>query len=121
MNFIGNLSIKYKLLIGYLGAFVIFLALGGWIVYSVMRQAIETNIESELNNTTKAILNMVSTATDVSIKNYLRAVAEKNLDVVEKFYQLYQQGGLERNRSQATCDSCFVKSAHRRYRLYLLP
>jgi len=92
MNIFRNLSIKYKLLIGYLGTVVVFLTLGIGVVYPVMRQAIEANIESELNNTTKAILSMVKTATDVSIKNYLRAVAEKNLEVVESFYQLAQQG-----------------------------
>lgn len=94
MKFFRNLSVKYKLLIGYLGAFAFFLVLGMMVVYPVMRQAIEANIESELNNTTRAILSMVSTATDVSIKNYLRAVAEKNLDIVASFYQLAQQGEL---------------------------
>ncbi|MBV5319115.1 MAG: cache domain-containing protein, partial [Desulfobulbaceae bacterium] len=94
MKIFGNLSIKYKLLFGYLGVFIVFLTLGGLVIYPVVRQVIEANIESELNNTTKAILSMVRTATDVSIKNYLRAVAEKNLDVVESFYQIYQQGGM---------------------------
>jgi len=37
---------------------------------------------------------MVKTVADVSIKNYLRAVAEKNRDVVENCYRLYQEGKL---------------------------
>lgn len=94
MKFFRNLSVKYKLLIGYLGTFSIFLLLGVLVVYPVMHQTIETNIESELSTTTSAILSMVSTATDVSIKNYLRAVAEKNLEIVASFYRLAQQGTL---------------------------
>ncbi len=94
MKFFRNLSVKYKLLIGYLGGVAFFLVLGVLVVYPVMRQAIETNIENEHSNTTSAILSMVSTATDVSIKNYLRAVAEKNLEIVAAFYQLAQQGVL---------------------------
>jgi signal transduction histidine kinase/CheY-like chemotaxis protein len=91
---IGNLSIRSKLLLGYLTPFVLFFVTAALILYPLVRRTIETNIESELNNTTKTILSMVKTAADASIKNYLRAVAEKNKDIVEASYRLYQQGVL---------------------------
>ena len=92
LKHIGNLSIRSKLLLGYLTPFILFFVTGALILYPFVRRTIEANIESELNNTTKTILSMVKTAADASIKNYLRAVAEKNRDIVEASYRLYQQG-----------------------------
>jgi two-component system NtrC family sensor kinase len=88
---IANLSIRSKLLLGYIAAFVIFLAISSLIVYPIIKKSIEANIESELNNSTNTILNMVKASADASIKNYLRAVAEKNKDIVEQSYELYKQ------------------------------
>jgi len=42
--------------------------------------------KNELNNTTQMILNMVKTSVTVSIKNHLRAVAEKNKEIVHSLY-----------------------------------
>ena len=97
LKHIGSLSIRSKLLLGYLTPFVLFFVTGALILYPLVRRTIEANIESELNNTTKTILSMVKTAADASIKNYLRAVAEKNRDIVEASYRLYQQGVLSEN------------------------
>jgi hypothetical protein len=87
-----DLSIRSKLLIGYLTAGTFFFAIVGLWIHSIVKQTIEANIESELNNTTKIILSMVKTAADASIKSYLRAVAEKNRDVLEGFYKQYERG-----------------------------
>jgi PAS domain S-box-containing protein len=56
-------------------------------VYSFVRLTIEENIESELQQSTNILLNMVETAAEVSLKNYLRATAEKNLEITNFFYQ----------------------------------
>ncbi len=93
-KYFGSLSIRSKLLLGYLAPFMVFMITGALLLYPLVRRTIETNIESELNNTTKTILSMVKTTADVSIKNYLRAVAEKNRDIVESCYRLYEQGKL---------------------------
>ena len=68
--------------------------LAGWIMSSVIRSVIETSIESELSNSTTTILNLIESTTNASIKNLLRATAEKNLDIVRDFYIRYQQGEL---------------------------
>ena len=56
-------------------------------VYLFLRKNIEDNIQSELHNTTGMIRNMVKTAATVSIKNYLRAVAEKNGEIVAGLHE----------------------------------
>ena len=94
LKYIGSLSIRAKLLLGYLTPIVAFLVTGSLLLYPLVRRTLEANIESELNTTTKTILSMVKTAADVSIKNYLRAVAEKNRDIVEDCYRLYREGKL---------------------------
>jgi PAS domain S-box-containing protein len=87
-----NLRVRHKLLFSYSAAFIVVLSLSSMVMYGVMRQTIQANIERELTNSTSALLNMVRTAMSVSIKNYLRAAAEKNLEMVQYFYHRYQRG-----------------------------
>ncbi|MGA6926141.1 MAG: cache domain-containing protein, partial [Desulfosarcina sp.] len=82
----ADLRIHYKLLISYYAVFVVSLSIGSAVIYSFVKEVIETNIESELTNTTQTILNMVRTSAGVSIKNHLRAVAEKNKEIAQHFY-----------------------------------
>lgn len=96
-----DLPIRFKLLIVYSAVFVLSLTLVSLIIHAVMRKTLEENIESELQNSTIALLNMVRTAADVSIKNHLRAVAEKNREVVDHFYQEYVQGILDETEAKA--------------------
>ena len=89
-----NLGIRAKLLAGYITGFVLFFAISGVTIYPVMQNLIEANIESELTHNTEIIQSMVKATADASVKNYLRAVAEKNKDIVEQVYGLYKQGAL---------------------------
>ncbi len=72
-------------------------------VNSVVKKTIESNIESELKNSTSAILNLVKTSASVSIKNYFRATAEKNRDILSFFHEKYKKGelSLEEAKKQA--------------------
>lgn len=90
--FFRDLPISLKLLVSYSSVFVLTMLLGGVVIYSFVRNAIEANIESELKNTTATILSMVRTAANTSIKNYLRAVAEQNLEIIEHIYKKQQHG-----------------------------
>nr|WP_170299838.1 cache domain-containing protein [Desulfobacter hydrogenophilus] len=73
-------------------------------IYVYVRNNIEDRIESELTNTTAMIYNMVNTSVNVAIKNHLRAVAEKNLDILNDLYQKSLAGALSREdaRKRAT-------------------
>ncbi|MDM8552333.1 cache domain-containing protein [Desulfobacterales bacterium HSG2] len=103
-DFIRNLRIRHKLQLAYSCVFILAFAVGGMIIFSFVRDTIEKNIESELKNTTSAMLNMVRTSASVSVKNYLRAVAEKNRDIAGHFHGLYTRGELteEEAKSMAT-------------------
>jgi len=84
--------LRHKLLFYYSLLFFLSLSLGFATVYAITRDTIEKSIESELHNTTTTIYNLVTTSLTVSIKNYLRGVAEKNLEIINSTYQDFQNG-----------------------------
>lgn len=87
-----NLPIRYKMLFSYSTVFMLIIMISSSVIYSIVRDTIKANIESELKNTSAAILNMVQISASVAIKNHLRAVAEKNLEMVRHLYGLYSKG-----------------------------
>jgi PAS domain S-box-containing protein len=64
------------------------------------------------------MLNMVQTTVSVSIKNYLRAVAEKDLEMVKHLYSLYQKGEFTEAQARQLAESLLLEPAHRHHRLY---
>ena len=96
-----NWGIRHKLLGGYTFIFILSILIGGTIIDYKVRATIEANIESELKNATATIKNMVKTAATTSIKNHLRAVAEKNKEIVGHIYQEYVSGALTLDQAKA--------------------
>ena len=97
----ADLRIRDKLLISYSAVFLLTLTIGTTIIFFFVKTTIEGNIESELKNTTQTILNMVRTAASVSIKNHLRAVAEKNREIAQHFYDKAKAGVISMEDAQA--------------------
>ena len=102
--FLSSLQIRYKFLISFALIFFLSMFLCNLFIYVYVRNNIEDRIESELTNTTAMIYNMVNTSVNVAIKNHLRAVAEKNLDILTDLYQRSLAGtlSLEDARKRAT-------------------
>lgn len=96
-----NLPIRFKMFSTYSLLFTVAMAIGGWIIYFEVSRIISANIENELTGATTTILNTVQTAAQASIKNYLRAVAEKNRDIVSAFYAEYAAGRLTEKEAKA--------------------
>ena len=107
-DILHNLRIRYKLFFSYTMIFIITIMLGSIVIYSIARQSIESNIESELKNSTNTILNMVRTSAAVSLKNYFRAVAEQNKDAAAYFYSKYQQGIFTEQEAKQEAASFFL-------------
>ncbi|WP_419661629.1 two component system sensor histidine kinase [Desulfosarcina variabilis str. Montpellier] len=96
-----QLRIRHKLVISYSIVLILSIFLGSSFIYFFVRDKLTAGLESELNNTTTTILNMVKTAAAVSIKNHLRAVAEKNLEIIRYFYNQSQNGAMTASAAQA--------------------
>ena len=86
--------IRHKLLAVYSLLFFFAFSLAGGIMYVFVKNHIQNSIERELKSTTQTLLHIVGNSADVSIKNHLRAVAEKNREIAEYFYDQYLQGTL---------------------------
>jgi PAS domain S-box-containing protein len=100
-NLYRNLPIRFKLLLVYSSILVGAALLTGMVIYAQVRNTIEANIESELSNTTATIQNMVQTSANTSIKNYLRAVAEKNREIIEDIYKRRKAGFMTEGEAKA--------------------
>jgi len=96
-----NLSLRYKINLVHSLAFALIFAVGSMIIFYVQKRSIETNIEDSLKNATSALVNMVNVSSTMSVKNYLRAIAEKNRDIVQNFYSQYQQGKITEEEAKA--------------------
>ena len=106
-KFFRNLNIRAKLFGSYSAIIVLSILFCSLVIYSLMRTTVETNIERELQNSTAAILNMVRTAASVSIKNYLRSVAEKNLEIVKYFHAKQLAGQLTESEAKEKVSQIF--------------
>lgn len=98
--FLSRLSLRTKLLLGYLLTFVGSVVLGNLIIFTVARNTIETNTEKELTNSNNIVMNMVKSASDASIKNHLRAIAEKNRDIVQHYYDEFRLGRMSEEEAK---------------------
>ena len=108
-----DLKIRHKLLLGYSAIFILSSILASTTIYHFVRRVIESNIESELQQSTNAILDMVRNAAYVSIKNYLRAVAEKNRDITEAYHKKFQRGELSSEQAKEAARQVLLSQATR--------
>ncbi|MCG8552698.1 MAG: cache domain-containing protein [Desulfobacterales bacterium] len=97
---LSSLQIRYKFLLSFALIFFLSMFLCNLFIYVYVRNNIEDRIESELTNTTAMIYNMVNTSVNVAIKNHLRAVAEKNLDILNDLYQRSLAGDISREEAR---------------------
>ncbi|MDR3630955.1 MAG: cache domain-containing protein [Desulfocapsaceae bacterium] len=108
MKIFRSLQIRHKLLFSYSLVFVIAMSLGFAALYSIVRKNIVANIESELQNTTTSILNLVKASATVSIKNYLRGIAEKDAEIVSFYYDQYRSGKLTEKEAKKLASSVLL-------------
>ncbi len=85
-------SIRHKMLYSmYLVALLSILGVGVT-SYIFTIHAAEDRTKAELDNVTRLTYEKIAQTTDAAIKNYLRAIAEKNKDVVSFYYNQYKEG-----------------------------
>jgi len=90
----ADMGLRTKLLLVYLSLSTILFTSGGLGALIFAKRAIKNSIENDLHNATRAIVNLVETATQASIANYLRAVAERNLEIARLIHQRHLDGRL---------------------------
>ncbi len=92
MQWIKNVSIKFKLFVLYAFVFLVILTSGFSLLFFKIKWNLEDRIRQELNLSNQTIANMVETTATVSIKNHLKAIAEKNKEITAHFYHQFRDG-----------------------------
>ncbi|QTA83941.1 Two component system histidine kinase, double chache and HAMP and GAF domains-containing [Desulfonema limicola] len=107
-NFIKNLRIGSKLFLAYSIIFILAFAVNGLIIYSFVEKTIKQHIQNELKNTNSSIVKMVRTSASASIKNHLRAVAEKNRQISEYFYESFKKGEITEQEAREIAEKVIL-------------
>ena len=84
-SLLKEMRIRGKLLLAYSVAILMVMAIAGTLIFSQVRTIIQTSIETDLAKMTDNILSMVHLTAETSIKNYMRAVAEKDFLEYRRF------------------------------------
>jgi two-component system, NtrC family, sensor kinase len=84
-------SIRSRLMVILITVLVPICTIGGVALNTFIKTNIEHSIETQLNDTNSSILSMVKASISLSIKNRLRAIAEKNKEIVEGIWKLHKE------------------------------
>jgi two-component system NtrC family sensor kinase len=98
--YLHNMGIRTKLIVAYSSMFIILIVLIHTVIYILLKQTIERNIEAELETTSILIRDMVESSADLSIKNHLSAMCHVNKGVVQYYYDLFLQGKLTEQQAK---------------------
>lgn len=107
----NNIRIRNKLFLAYSVAFTLLFLATGAIVYSQVRTIVRESIQAELSKTTSTIQTMVRTAADVSIKHYVRAVAEQALAETRFLYKQAQRGYITMEEAKLRAQEILLSQA----------
>ncbi len=103
-----KLPIRYHLMWWFSLLFTVVLAIASGVTYSLIRKTIEQNINTELAASTEVIKIMVRTTVDVSIRNHLRAIAEKNRQILAGFENQVQRGELTESEAKSLSEKILL-------------
>ncbi len=95
------LRLRTRLFIGYsvlLSSTVLF---SSGVLYILLSQSIESQIENELKNSTRTILNMVRAMARTSIKVHLESILAQNVRYVKYCHAEYRKGALTEDEAKA--------------------
>lgn len=99
MIYVKNIKIKNKILLGNI-SFVLFFILIGELFFLKQKEIISSSINAELTNTNKTMMNMIRVSAKTSIRNYLKAVAEKNVNILQMLYEDMTSGKISPDKAK---------------------
>ncbi len=88
----GNMPIRNKLLVVYIGLLIPMILIGGWGTIYLTRNTIQTHIESDFQLATNSVVNLVETSATAAIKTHLKTVAESNRQIAELLHRQALKG-----------------------------
>ncbi len=108
MRFFSRLHFRNRLLLTFLFVLIPLILFGSTIAYYQVEKILKTSIENTLNSKSISLLNLIKTSAQVSVRNRLHAIADKNLDIATYYYKKYQSGLLERDQAIKAIEEIFL-------------
>ncbi len=108
---INTLKFRNKLLLSFLTVLIPLILIGSLLYYYHMKAIIESNIKKELQASSNSLIDLIQTSADISIKNRLQAIAEKNFEIAEYFYSKHRSGLLTREEAIKTIEEIFLNQS----------
>jgi PAS domain S-box-containing protein len=93
-------SFKMRLFLGTTALVLLVISIANGVLYHIFRASLEVDFQIRLNEGNEAIRNLVQTTVSTAIRNHLRAVAEKNVEIVSHFYSLAEQGAISQEQAK---------------------
>lgn len=109
--YLENLNFRKKLLVTFLVVFIPLISIGSTVSYYQIEKILQTSIEKELNDSIHSLTTLIQTAAQVSVRNRLRAIAEKNLDIARSYYAKYEAGEISETRMISTLKNIFLSQS----------
>ncbi len=106
--FIKKFKLRNQLLLSFFLLFAPLTLVGTTITYKQVQHLLKKSYERELQTSTNSLTQLIRTAASVSVKNRLRAIAEKNQDIVEHYYNKYRSGLLTRQQALGIIEETFM-------------
>lgn len=104
----AKFKFRNKILLTFLLVFIPLILMGSFIAYYQVKKILQTSIEKELQDTTDSLVNLIKTSASVSIKNRLHAIAEKNLNIAEYYYNKHRSGLISLAEAIDTIEEIFL-------------
>lgn len=100
MNILKKMPIKYHLVVWFSLAFIAVILVAGWILHEFIHDSVEQDITAKLKRSDNAIANMITTTAKVLVRNQLRVIAERNIEILNSLFLEQQQGNLTEQAAQ---------------------
>ncbi len=108
---IKNLKFRNRLLLSFLLVFIPLIIVSNIFIYFQVEKILETNIEKELQQSSDSLADLIQTTADITIKNRLQAIAEKNFEIAEYYYSKHRSGLLTREEAIQLVEEIFLNQS----------
>ncbi|MFH2093629.1 MAG: cache domain-containing protein [Pseudomonadota bacterium] len=106
--FFSRLHFRNKLLLTFLVVLIPLVLLGAALIDYQVEKILHASIDKELKAAADSFMTLIQTSAQVSVKNRLRAIAEKNQDIAQYYYKQFEFGHLDRKQMMEKISQIFL-------------
>lgn len=92
--------LSYRIFLVLSGVLFSLFFLGTWIFYSLVHHILDERLEENLGNTVNGVRQLIETSATLSVRNYLRSLAEQNRHLLEDLDHRVGRGELTRDKAE---------------------